>query len=269
VQCLSNLRQISAGTAMFAAENRGYMPAIGTDRLYWLDTYTGKFTQIFVDDDPHIQTLANWICWNRLKDPVTGKMSTAPNLNITYSGLAKYLGAKLRVTATPDESNRANAVLDAVFRCPSDNLQQRPSTQDDSHGYYRYSYSMNSNFVNPVSGTGRTLYDGKFTGKFSSIRKPSEKILYICQDEKTLDDGSYTASPTRWKSSSTSLLDLVASRHEPKQKKARNRENTAEINEDARGNVAFVDGHGAFMSRKDALRQRHSGNVSTADPDDP
>jgi prepilin-type processing-associated H-X9-DG protein len=36
-------------------------------------------------------------------------------------------------------------------------------------------------------------------------------------------------------------------------------------NEEARGNVGFADGHGAYFSRKDALRQRHSGNPN----DDP
>ena len=32
-------------------------------------------------------------------------------------------------------------------------------------------------------------------------------------------------------------------------------------NEDAKGNVSFCDGHAEFMTRIDALRQRHSGNA--------
>jgi prepilin-type processing-associated H-X9-DG protein len=36
---------------------------------------------------------------------------------------------------------------------------------------------------------------------------------------------------------------------------------------DTYGNVAFADGHGEYMSRKDALRQRYTGTPAK-DPDD-
>jgi prepilin-type processing-associated H-X9-DG protein len=268
VQCLSNLRQISNATINFANEHRGMMPTGKGWNLYYIDLFTGKVTQIYDDNtDPHITDLSDWIAWTRKKDPVTGAGSSAPRLNITYSGLAKYLGAKLVVTSNDDAANKANDTLDSVYRCPADNIASRPSHADSSHGYYRYSYAMNSNFGNPVSGGGRQLGDGKFTGKFSSIRKPSEKILFICEDEKTLDDSMFSANPTNYMNGTR--CDVVASRHEMQMKRAANlgQEGAAanEKTEDARGNVAFVDGHGEFMSRKDSLRQKHSGNAS-ADP---
>jgi prepilin-type processing-associated H-X9-DG protein len=123
---------------------------------------------------------------------------------------------------------------------------------------------MNSNYANPIQNNAGARSDGKFTGKISSIRKPSEKILLICEDEKTLDDSAFTANPTNFMNNVR--CDVLASRHELKTKKAANlgQEGAAynEKNEDARGNVAFADGHGEFMSRKDALRQRYTGNLA-------
>jgi prepilin-type processing-associated H-X9-DG protein len=61
-------------------------------------------------------------------------------------------------------------------------------------------------------------------------------------------------------------VDCVASRHENRVRRATNYANTTntsnnEGNEDARGNVAFADGHGEFFSRKDAMRGRYSGSA--------
>ena len=84
-----------------------------------------------------------------------------------------------------------NPKLDAVFRCPEDNVQQRNSFADNSHGYYRYSYAMNNMYCSSTKLPSQRA-DGVFTGKFGSIRRPSEKVLFICEDEKTLDDGAFS-----------------------------------------------------------------------------
>jgi hypothetical protein len=58
---------------------------------------------------------------------------------------------------------------------------------------------------------------------------------------------------------------MVASRHFLKRAKA-STHLASTGNEDARGNVCFSDGHGEFLSRKDALRGKYSGRP---DPDPP
>ena len=60
--------------------------------------------------------------------------------------------------------------------------------------------------------------------------------------------------------------NAVSARHELKLKKAVGLTSGGSKNEEARGNVGFCDGHGEFMSRKDAISQRYSGNPN---PDPP
>ena len=282
VKCMSNLRQLSLAAISWANDHRGYMPAQGGNTIYVWDGSNDRLItankmaqdQGFVgsiDDTDYVKiSVADWIAWSRARDPVTGAGNSAPNQNITYSGLTRYLNAKLIHTGPANyiAANRANPMLDELYRCPSDNWEGRLSAQDSSHGYYRYSYAMNIYYASPAAAGG-IRYDGRFNGKISSIRKPSEKILFICQDEKTIDDGSFKPDSNKWLDL-TSRIDLVSSRHESRVKRATNgyaNRGTlkAEGNEEARGNVGFCDGHGEFFSRRDALRQQYSGNP-TPDP---
>lgn len=280
VKCMSNMRQIAMATLAFADDNRGLMPAGATWDIYKLDRSTWQFSKVSSSSDPAVKSPADWIAWQRIKDPLTGIPSGASDQNITYSALARYLGAKTVFTSGGDAANRANPTLEAVFRCPSDNLLSRPSHADPSHGYYRYSYAMNQSYTNPVHQYARIPYgtglwprgvrcDGIFTGKIQSIKKPSEKILLICEDEKTLEDGCYQVWPERWDNPSLGdkqIMDVLASRHELRTKRAKSLMMNKEGHEDARGNVVFCDGHGGFISRKDALRSRYTGNPN---PDPP
>lgn len=291
VKCMSNIRQITNAAIMFANDHRDLMPArAGTD-VYAIDPVTGKIdrainiairagasTSGFDDSDWVKVGIADWIAWHKRKDPFTNITNTTVNQNITYSGLAPYLGAKLNHTGTGnfDAANAANPTLDAVFRCPSDNLQQRPSANDSSHGFYRYSYAMNVGYANPVyrysraDGTGNfdvgERSDGRFNGKLGSIRNASSKVLFICQDEKTLDDGAYLPDPYRWTvtGSDSRILDCISSRHSKANARANSKNSSGGNNtqgyEDVLGNAGFADGHGEVISRKDALRQRHTGN---------
>ena len=72
-------------------------------------------------------------------------------------------------------------------------------------------------------------------------------------------DGVFAPAPQNW---GTGSVNAVAARHELRPKKSRGNTYTLEgaTTEDARGNVAFCDGHTEFMSRKDAIRQVHSAN---------
>ncbi len=273
VACESNMRQVYNATLLFAGANKGLMPARGGYEHHKLDPLTGKISRIVAvsDDDPVYRESADWICWVRRFDPVTGTANSTPDLNITYSGLARYFGSKYLVTSSSttamSRSIDANPQLDKVYRCPEDNLDQRPSHADTSHGYYRYSYAMNSLYTNPVQKVGTfkagQRSDGFFNGTFGSIRYSARKILLVCQDEKTVNDGVYAASPDKWLDQGP--IDLVSARHEVRGKKASNLVNVTERNQDARGPAVFADGHVEMVGRKDALRARHTGSP-TADP---
>jgi len=278
VQCLSNMRQLSLAVISFANEHKGWMPGragmsvlgyVGSDQVEPGGAATSA------------DTSSDWIAWHRVKDPVLGTTTgvtagAVGDQNITYSALAKYLGAKLIQHGSPEEANQVNASLDSVFRCPSDNLPQRNNyTSQSGVAVYRYSYSMNDMYGNPIQGIpkdqdGNTYeknarYGGStFTGKYASIRTPSEKILFVCEDEQTLDDGVFKPAPDQWK---TSKVNMVAARHRLKRASARSALQQAQQNTDSFGNVGFCDGHGEFFSRKDALRARYSGRPAP-DPTD-
>jgi prepilin-type N-terminal cleavage/methylation domain-containing protein/prepilin-type processing-associated H-X9-DG protein len=283
VQCLSNMRQLSTAAISFSNEHKGYMPGrAGMGVIGYKDT---EHTQ---PGGPNLSTQAedgtsDWIAWHRVKDPINGSATgvtagSAGDQNITYSALAKYLGAKTYRHGNGDDANGANATLESVFRCPSDNLAQRNAyTSQNGVAVYRYSYSMNDMYGMPLQPPGPPITDGNdysvqpggapryggslFTGKLASIRQPAEKILFICEDEATLDDGVFRPIPGNWK---TGKVQAVANRHRLKKSGARSATSPAQKNTDSFGNVAFCDGHGEFFSRKDALRARYCGRP---DPD--
>jgi prepilin-type N-terminal cleavage/methylation domain-containing protein/prepilin-type processing-associated H-X9-DG protein len=263
IKCLSNMRQLASATIMFANENHGWMPGNGSKNLFKA-TVSGN-TTAWVPGDP-MDSLTNWIAWQRQTDPITGAtVAGAADENITYSSLAKYLGTKVKLTTGGPAANDANRALEQVFQCPSDNLASRPKA-DATVGAYRYSYAMNFLVCNPIKGLGAPSNArswGTFTGRISSIRNPSSVILLVCEDEKTIDDGYFNPNPTQWASGQ---VEMVAARHAGKVLSAANPTQTGAVNQDnAKGNVSFCDGHGEFMGRKDALRQQYTGN-SVPDP---
>jgi prepilin-type processing-associated H-X9-DG protein len=212
-------------------------------------------------------SIADWICWKR-RGPDRywpSQSNSVPSFNITQSGLAPYMNIKRLEHATDAEAWDIGGQANEMFRCPSDRLEAHfKNAADNSHGSYGYSYSMNRLFTNPVSGGGVRFGGTKFNGRITSIKNPGEKVLIVCEDEKTVNDGSF--SPDSTKMLTGQVCDLVASRHENKVKKAASKYASDNKNEDARGNVGFADGHAEFFGRKDALRQRYSGNPN---PDPP
>lgn len=272
-QCMSNMRQIVSAVNLFVAERNGWMPGNGGRDVHKFSPST-NFAAM-TDQDPELSQPCDWISWQRKKDPITGKPSTAPVMNITYSALTKYLGGKYIFTGNDeDEANRVGEKLEQVYRCPSDNIEVRDSRADSSSGIYRYSYAINALYTVPVASVAKKVpgesgsfgrgvrSDGLFTGKASSIRSPAEKVLLICADEKTVNNGEFSPNAWAWVNpNETEVIDVIAGRHELKWRRAKNLHfNPRERYEDAVGNVVFADGHGGRISRKDALRQRHSGN---------
>jgi prepilin-type N-terminal cleavage/methylation domain-containing protein/prepilin-type processing-associated H-X9-DG protein len=274
VQCLSNIRQLAMATVMFAGEHRGQMPGRGDNSPNKFDTVTGTIVKITSPDtSPEYTETADWIAWLRKKDQFSGQANSVPSQNITYGGLVPYLNAKRRVHNSVDEANIIDPKLDGIYRCPSDNIESRPSQSDTSHGSYRYSYAINVAYANPVFKFTGFLAgqrcDGTFNGKISSIHNPSSKVLFICEDEKNLDDGSFKPDASKWPDP-TQNMDLPSGRHQSRTIKSTygfaNRNTlVVEGHQDCRSNVGFCDGHAEFFSRKDAISSRYSGNPA-ADP---
>jgi prepilin-type N-terminal cleavage/methylation domain-containing protein/prepilin-type processing-associated H-X9-DG protein len=264
IKCLSNMRQLSTAVVMFASETRGLMPGRGA----------GGYSSLAPSGDAinkngTFDANLDWIAAERVIDPITGGPGYGADQNITFSGLAKYLGSKQRQHTTPQEANTIAMKLDEVYRCPSDNLENRPKAyQGTNTRVYRYSYSINDYFVNPIQpckplnpAIPREQRNGfKFTGKISSIRSASEKVLFICEDERTIDDAVYQPQAANW---ATTALGAVSSRHESKYTSIKTSATDLNPNINSRGNVGFCDGHGEFMSRKDAMSQKYSGNWNT------
>src|SRR5262249_41946961 len=148
--------------------------------------------------------------------------------NITNSAIAKYMNAKTVLATDADQANAVGAALDQVFRCPSDNLDMRPLLSTAGGAPYRYSYSMNDCVTYPVQSdwNGNTDASGvahkvtnntvprngfTFNGKMTSVKKPSDIILYVCEDEKSVDDSIFKANPSNWASGGS--VNAVAARH--------------------------------------------------------
>ena len=264
-KCLNNMRQITVATITFAQEHKGWMPGQAGTSFTKIDPTTGGIKSgALATEFP----FADWICWQRKLDPISGATNTSADLNVTMSALAPYLNAKLRTHATPAEANQVSNALDDIFRCPSDNLYSRKNAQGGGTNPYRYSYSMSQLWTNPIKDPtpppGVTFSKGQrfnsiFTGKISSIRCPSERVLLICEDENTIDDGVFVPNATSWMTPGAAV-NAVASRHELKYRNAASASNPTAQNQNARGNVSFADGHAEFMSRKEAISQKYSGN---------
>jgi len=265
VACLSNMKQITQAMLMWTNDNKGWMVGRAGTSFNMQTTSGGQ-----PKSGGKYTDAVNWIAWQRIMDPITGiKNTKASDQNITYSALAPYLGKKYVVTSYTGNDPNLGSVplsngiapqLEALFRCPSDDLSARPNMNTGNP--YRYSYSMNDFVANPVA-SGSQRSDFVFTGKIGSIRHSSTIILLVCEDEQTIDDAVFVVNPQNWVAGK--IVNAVSGRHDHGHPTVANNFNPAATNQDARGNVAFCDGHAEFFSRKDALRQRFSGNPA-ADP---
>jgi prepilin-type N-terminal cleavage/methylation domain-containing protein/prepilin-type processing-associated H-X9-DG protein len=251
IQCLSNLRQISMATMLYCSDNRGYYPARG-----------GQAVTPSSSADP--SAYFDWIAWRRKIDPVTGVYYPNNNFdqNITYSALAKYLGGQW-INHNPTNStslaiyalaNQVNSALDSIFRCPSDNLEQRISFAGDlngGRGIYRYSYSMNECFYDKTIfyiARGVPAGLGAFphgTRKITQVVNPGQKIIFIDESEVSVNNGEYNPTASLLNADNPNMdYSAIAERHESATKRN---------SQDARGNVAFADGHAEFFNRHDAF----------------
>jgi prepilin-type N-terminal cleavage/methylation domain-containing protein/prepilin-type processing-associated H-X9-DG protein len=244
VQCLSNLKQISNATIMYCNDNKGIYPGrggFGTDAMFNASDPKSNF---------------GWISWRRTIDPITGASNSGNpqnggfDQNITYSALTKYLGSKVVDHTNPQEANTISPKLEQVYRCPSDNLFQRPAA-DPNRGAYRYSYSMNILYGNKKYDPVNNILAANTRRKLNQVKNSSEKIIFIDESEKTINNGEN--NPTVLPANVDDPVNkydytAIADRHELKNKKN---------SQDARGNVGFADGHAEFFSRTEAFKRQY------------
>jgi prepilin-type processing-associated H-X9-DG protein len=272
---------------MFASEHKGFVPtrADSTPRGFKSsgEPQTGGLANTTLEAT---EDLSNWICWKRPYDKVTGLGTgsggaAGVQTNITYSGLAKYLGTRRTQhdVTDPGAAHNVSATLEALFTCPSDNIGKRNSANQAAGQYvYRYSYAMNdlfawpnqspSNYSGNSSGLpnpGNTARDGfVWKGKLNGIKNSSERIMYVCHDEAIIaSDGAYRAAP--YKFALGLNTSIIAARHSgskigTKSGTGGGSTPTNQENQEAVGNVAFADGHVGKLSRKDGLRQQYTGS---------
>ena len=132
-----------------------------------------------------------------------------------------------------------------VFRCPSDDVEVRPRVLTPDP--YRYSYTINLLF---------TSNPGLPQIRAGSVRNASEKVLLMEEDEISLDDGNF--HPTLF---GLTIENVLGTRHESRRRRDFatyfNRPANLRPDREERGNVAFADGHAAYVPRQYIWDARH------------
>lgn len=135
-------------------------------------------------------------------------------LDLNQSALARFIGGQ------------KNGALDAVLRCPSDDLETHVHGADP----YMFSYTMNYYLGSD--------HFAATCAKRTEVIDPSDKILLVEENGRTIDDGRWV-----WDGDENDL----ATYHD-----------VSNTNLQARGNACFVDGHAQLISRRDAYSPRYA-----------
>ena len=162
----------------------------------------------------------DWIHWHTGRD-------------VNQSAIARSMGQ-----FTPD-----------VFKCPSDDVNNRLSVSGD--GAYKWSYSMNY------------LVDGVYYRfRLAQTRNASEKIFLVEEDYRTINDGLW--SPITFNgTSSVPGFDWLAIHHDRLRKMPDVPGSDGPIpNKDRRGNAAFLDGHADYVPRSMTQDAKHYDPLS-------
>lgn len=152
---------------------------------------------------------------------------------------------RLRESALAPHVGGLKAGSADVLRCPSDDTQQRPRVLALNEPY-RFSYTMNGLLSSrPYRNTNRPF-------RVTQIARPAEMILLAEEDARSADDGHWHPEIVNGQ-----LENFLATRHDL------NRNNTGtdgtgrRRDASARGNVAFADGHAAYVDRAFTQDPRH------------
>jgi len=121
-----------------------------------------------------------------------------------------------------------------VFRCPSDDPLNRPRVLTEP---YRYTYTLNYLFAS----------NGPRKPTFATVRNATAKIVLAEEDETSLDDGNWHPQLV-----GSNVENFLAIRHD-----RRPAQNGVGFDDESRGNAAFADGHGSFISRRESRDPAH------------
>ena len=114
------------------------------------------------------------------------------------------------------------------YRCPSDDVSM--------HDWFPFSYTVNAQ-ITGLSWTHPPL-------TITRIRNSSNKILLIDESSDTIDDGCWA-----WQENWGWGANVLSNRHDRRQEQA-------DDFHAGRGNVAYVDGHAAFIPRIESFDPR-------------
>lgn len=120
-----------------------------------------------------------------------------------------------------------------VLRCPSDNIDAHLHPQTGPYGPYNYSYALNQFF-----GT----YGGSKAPKFSRIKRASELIMLVDEEDTGIDDGMWCPGGT----------DFLSTVHDKTARREKQNVGMQYINLDSRGVVGYADGHVGYVSKREA-----------------
>jgi prepilin-type N-terminal cleavage/methylation domain-containing protein/prepilin-type processing-associated H-X9-DG protein len=154
----------------------------------------------------------DWIWWqlDRVND-------------FSYGAIAKYIGAAYN-----------NGVQLDLYRCPSDDIQDRPRVLFGQP--YPFSYSFN--YFLASNGN----YSGPNAVKYTSVLDPTRKIVIVEESENSLDDGNWAPQLV-----GTNIENFLSIRHDRRVTK-----DGAPLDNDRRGNAALADGHAEYISRENS-----------------
>jgi prepilin-type N-terminal cleavage/methylation domain-containing protein/prepilin-type processing-associated H-X9-DG protein len=219
IKCMSNLRQLGTALVMYENDNQG--------RLCGSSGST----------PPEIDFL-HW------QTPPTATR------DLDTSAIAPYM---------------AKPMNPAFLRCPSDEWQPRADANK-----YAFSYTMNWHLSNRFPKGSLTAADYEFYRgdlKVTNIIRPTEKVVFVEEAPQNINDGTWAPVVVPGKSSNNDWLSSVHDSFKdvpagltmttttdirtlvPTGNQARALE--------ARGNVAFIDGHAEFASRRTVHDRRN------------
>jgi prepilin-type N-terminal cleavage/methylation domain-containing protein/prepilin-type processing-associated H-X9-DG protein len=209
--CMSNLRQVAMAMTMYAQENNQAFP-------------------FGAPADPAVppDRKEDWIHYNASINDLPKKINS--------SAIAPYVKAR-------------GLGFIALMRCPSDETENHKV--DGRRGFaYPFSYTMNFMMT---SDNGKAYNKGA-TPRVTAINNPAQKVLLVEENELTINDGYWVpgvysdndGARTNWQVS----WDYLSVRHDTRKSEFTQPVAGTLPKQTRRGNVAFVDGHVDFLSRK-------------------
>ncbi len=212
VQCMSNLRQLDTAFLMYAANNRGYLPASS------------------VGD----QRYNDWVFWETSR-------------NIDGSAIARYL-AKVDPGAKATDVPRLNVSL---FRCPSDDWRFRARSTGYSYSYSMNELVGTGFLYCDVNGKPNAGLPSIIVPKINQFKSPYAKVVIYEEDAATLDDGNGDPRFPGGVGPLPGAPNLLGIRHDRTVKKLDLTWGSAVPNPKALGNVGYADGSVRYTTRQD------------------